>query len=307
MQKTKNQNLNIFWSNIQRSNLQKSNRSLHKGLTKRWRALWLIMGCCGCLTFVGHEIWRVLKFILAALAFVGAVVTFFNIICNIYILREVVAAVLAVSALFMMIDSVGIEAVLNQFRFEIHRLGDEVDRLQDVEQELKQTSHELSQQLQQGANLLAQEKTLTEEYAQKNEEYAQKNVEYAKQNEEYIKNNAQLSTELAKLQDQNRMLDATMKAQQIQIQRLVLIEQNAERMISSLMQAGDNFDHFGEILSKSVKEMEDTNTAMERLLKELAKDKFQTIDENRDGVITQQELEDYARRREPDPDEDFHY
>lgn len=249
------------------------------------------MRCCACLSFVGHEVWRIMKFVVAALAFVGAIVTFFNVVCNVNVLREVVAAVLVVSALFMMIDSAGIEAVLNKFRLEISRLSSEVDRLEVVEKELTITNQNLRE--------TAQElRTETSEYSKQNKIYADQNAQYVQQLQHGAAILAQerdtadkLKSEVTRLQDLN-------KTQTLQIQKLVLIEQNAQKMITSLMQVGDNFDQFGEIISKSAQEMEDTNAAMERLLKELAKDKFDDLDRNHDGFVTEQELEEYARRKE---------
>lgn len=256
-----------------------------------------IMGCCGFLSFVGHEVWRIMKFIVAGLAFVGSIITFFNIVCNIFILREIVAAVLVVSALFMMIDSAGIEAVLNKFRREIDRLHNEVNRLEVVERELTQTSQSLQDTAQELRKQVANYTTLNKQYVEQNNQYAvqlQQSADILAQ--ERLTSN-QLQNELQELQNLNKTLESTTQAQKLQIQRLILVQQNAQKMIDSLMQAGDDFDRFGEIISKSAKEMEDTNTAMERLLKELTKDKFDDLDENHDGFVTEQELENFTKRK----------
>jgi len=95
---------------------------------------------CGCLEFVGLKIWRIIKVIVGIAALICAILQFTPVPCEFVVAKYIIAGVLIFSALGMIIDSMGIEAVLAKFRTEIKRLATEVDRLEIVERELSATN-----------------------------------------------------------------------------------------------------------------------------------------------------------------------
>jgi methyl-accepting chemotaxis protein len=223
------------------------------------------MGCSTCLQFTeiaGKGAWRVIKIIVGIVAMVTAVLTFVPALNAIPQFRYFVAGIMALVALIIMFDSLGIERVLQKFRQQIARLSGEVDRLEKIEQELENTNKELQHT---------------------SDDLKSRTREYGAENKQFKQNNSQLGQEVAALQTSNK--------------HLVLIEKNAQQLIQSLMQAGDDFTKFGPILKESVGRMEDVNTSMERILYELAEQKFNEIDADGDGNITQEELLDFAKRR----------
>ena len=224
------------------------------------------MGCSTCLQMTeiaDKGAWRVIKIIIGIVALVGAVLLFIPALNAIPEFRYFIAGVMTLTALIICFDSLGIERVLQKFRQQIARLSTEVDRLEEIEQELENTNRDL-----QGTN----------------EDLKGRAMEYRDENKDFKSNNNVLSGEVAALQASNR--------------KLVLIEKNAQQLIQSLMSAGDDFTKFAPILKESVGKMDDVNTSMERILYELASQKFDDLDTNDDGVVTQEELLAFAKQRE---------
>lgn len=224
------------------------------------------MSCGTCLQMTeiaGKGAWRVIKIIIGIVTLVGAVLLFVPTLNEMEIFRYIIAGLMALTALIICFDSLGIERVLQRFRQQIVRLSTEVNRLEEVEKELSNT----------------------------NEDLKNRTREYSAENKQFRANNVDLNNEVRALQESNR--------------KLVLIEKNAQQLIQSLMQSGDNFTQFGSILKESVGKMEDVNTSMERILYELAAQKFDDLDANGDGVITQDELLAFAKRREQSQKKDY--
>ena len=224
------------------------------------------MGCGTCLQFTeiaGKGAWRVIKIIIGVAVMIGAVLTFVPAINEISIFRYVIAGLMALAAIIVIFDSLGIERVLQRFRAQIAELSKEVDRLEKVEQELQST----------------------------NEDLKYRAGELKIENKMFKENNFNLGKEISTLQESNK--------------KLVLIEKNAQQLIHSLMEAGDDFTKFGAILKESVDKIEDVNTAMERLLHEMTFDKFDEIDANDDGVITLEELCAFADRKAATQKKDY--
>ena len=233
----------------------------------------LKMGCGTCLQFTeiaGKGAWRVIKIIIGIAVMVGAVLTFVPALNEIPIFRYIIAGLMALAALIVIFDSLGIERVLQKFRAQIVELSTEVDRLEKIEQELQATNKDL-----QGTN----------------EDLKHRVGELKIENKKFNDNNFQLGKEIDVLQESNR--------------KLVLIEKNAQQLIHSLMEAGDDFTKFGPILKESVSRMEDVNTAMERLLHGMTYDKFDEIDANDDNVISQEELLAFAQRKAATQKKDY--
>ena len=231
------------------------------------------MSCSTCLQLTeiaGKGAWRVIKIIIGVVALVGAVLLFVPALNSIPEFRYFIAAAMTLTALIIMFDSLGIERVLQRFRQQIALLSGEVDRLEKVEADLQNTNKELQ---------------VT------NNDLKGRVDEFNRENEEFRNSNQQLNGEVQSLQDSNR--------------KLVLIEKNAQQLIQSLMSVGDDFTKFGPILKDSVDRMEDVNTSMERILYELAHQKFEDLDTDGDGFITQKELIDFAQHKSEDQKKDY--
>ena len=257
------------------------------------------MTCCSVLEFVGRTFWRVLKFIIAGLALVSAILTFTSLPCEYIVLKYIVSAVLIVAALCMVIDSAGIEAVLNKFRVLLGELESEVEELRDIEKglnkdvvNLDKITHDYADQ---NAIQVGQVKSLQRQLDQQ----TQLIKDYTQQISILSSVNKTLQMNVDKLKSENDQFSENNKLQSLEIQKLLVIEKNAKSLIDGLMAAGDDFANFGEIIKKSTEQLEDVSTTMSRLLSEMRAEKqlldektgllFDDIDINHDGVITKDE------------------
>lgn len=274
---------------------------------------------CSCLEFVGRSIWRILKFILAGLAVVGAILIFTSVPCSVDILKYIVAVVLLVAALFMIIDSAGVEALINKFRVLINDLRKEVKELKDIENQL---NDDLSKMDKENKSYDDENKIHAGQLRQLQEQLdTQKgnNIELQNINNSYLISINSLKTALSEYQEQlikitseNKAFANNNRIQKLQIDRLTTIEESAKRLIDGLMSAGGDLTRVSEIISADADKMETTSETMERVLRELeaekqrvlqglADDKFDEIDANHDGQITRDELQAYATRSQSNP------
>ncbi len=257
------------------------------------------MTCCSVLEFVGRSFWRVLKFIIAGLALISAILTFTSLPCEYTVLKYIVSAVLVVAALCMIIDSAGIEAVLNKFRALLGELESEVGELRDIEKGLSKDVVNLDK--------------LTQDYEDQNTIHTGqiKSLQIQLEHQATLVNNLNsqvvlltsanksLQLNIENLSKSNEEFAANNKVQALEIQKLLVIEDNAKNLINGLMSAGDDFANFGEILRKSTEKLEDVSTTMATLVREMQAEKrlldektgilFDDIDINNDGVITKEE------------------
>lgn len=242
-----------------------------------------VMSClsCGCLEYAGRSAWRVIKVIVGVAALVSAILVFTPVVCspgcaggeatcalqNVIdvqkYVRYAISVILLLAALGILIDSLGVEAVLNKFRLQISRLSGEVDRLEDVEEKLSETSDEL---------------------ITRNNELMTRNNRYKKLNDQHEANNSALSSEVGRLKQMN---DATSA-------RVLILESTARQFMQTLAEGGDDFRKFGEIFKSSALMMQDSAEAMNIMMHEIAADKFGEIDFNKDGLIDEDELRVYA-------------
>lgn len=259
------------------------------------------MGCFGCLEFVGRTIWRVLKFIVAGLAVIGAILIFTSVPCSVAILQYIVAAVLLVAALFMIIDSAGIEAVLNKFRFLLDELNGEVEELKNIETRLNTDVDDLE----------AQNKTYKEENDTHADQLKQAQTQLqalTEENQTFAINLQSQQAILTQLQNANTSYAESNRLQKLQIDRLVIIEDSARKLIDGLMSAGGDLTRVSDIISAEADKMETTSQTMERVLRELEVEKqrilqdlkdgkFDEIDIDHDESISKEEFEGYTAKK----------
>jgi hypothetical protein len=76
-----------------------------------------------------------------------------------------------------------------------------------------------------------------------------------------------------------------------QVQKLKVIQDNANNLIKSLMDCGDKFQDFNKVIAENVDKLQDTSAMMEVLLIKLKDSKFTEIDKNKDGAISKEEMD----------------
>lgn len=234
------------------------------------------MSCisCGCLEYAGRSAWRIIKVIVGVAAVISAIVVFTPAVCTVEEVGYAVAAVLLASALGILIDSLGVEAVINKFRLQISRLKGEVDRLEDVEEKLTKTTKTLSDRVDQ---LSAENQT----YSVQNARHERANTEQ----EKHIKNLEALNTASAA--------------------RVAILEKTAREFMKTLADGGDDFKKFSQIFQDSAHLMQDSAEGMRVIMHEIAADKFNEIDANNDGTIDEEELRKWASRQDSLKKKDF--
>jgi chromosome segregation ATPase len=259
--------------------------------------------------FVGRSIWRVLKIILAILAVAGAILIFTSVPCSVVILKYIVAAVLLVAAVCMIIDSAGVEALLNKFRLLINELRGEVEELKEIETDLKGDLKDLEAQNDtyhdentKHANQIKQLETQLDIQTFNLQKQTSNNVEQGIQisqlqnaNANYLAALSKQQAQLQQLASENKTYADNNRAQQQQIDRLTSIEENAKKLITSLMADSGVLESTSERMERVLHSLE---ADREQFLRDLVVDKFEAIDTDHNGELSLAELEDYAKRHQ---------
>lgn len=224
---------------------------------------------CTCLQIASLKVWRIVKIVVGICAIVCAGIMFTPLICSYAVAQYIVTAVLAVAAIGILIDALGWEQVLIKFREQILRLSTEVDRLEVVEREMQRVVGNLQEE---------------------NRQYGLQNTRYAEQ----IKQQGDL------LAEQKRHTEEFAKQNKLfadENTRLKIIEKNYRSMLDELTATGSDIKNTSEIIADSAAKIETNTNALETITHEMIVDKFDEIDSNDDGLITKQELIDFAKRR----------
>lgn len=224
---------------------------------------------CSCLQIASLKLWRIIKIIVGISAIICAGIMFTPLVCNYPAAQYVVTAVLAIAAIGIIIDSLGWEQVLIKFREQITRLSNEVDRLEVVEKEMQR---------------------ITDNLQIENKQYNIQNTRYADQlklQSDLLIEEKRHSEEFAK---QNKLFAD-------ENTRLKIIEKNYRMMLDELTATGSDIKNTSEIIADSATKIETNTNALNTITHEMIVDKFDEIDTNDDGLITKQELIDFAKRR----------
>jgi len=224
---------------------------------------------CACLQIASLKIWRIIKIIVGICALICAIIMFTSVVCSYSIAQYIVTAVLTVAAIGILIDSLGWEQVLIKFKEQITRLSSEVDRLELVEKEMQRAVDNLKEE---------------------NRQYGLQNTRYAEQ----IKQQCDL---LAEQKHHTEEFAKQNKLYADENNRLKIIEKNYRSMLDELTATGSDIKNTSEIIADSAAKIETNTNALETITHEMIVDKFNEIDSNDDGLITKQELIDYAKRR----------
>lgn len=133
----------------------------------------------------------------------------------------------------------------------------------------------------------------------------------SKENNRFVENNdnlknqinsldsirAKMQSENTKLQTQNTKLTNNLKKQETQLNKLLKIQKQSKQLIASLMNMGDEYSDLNLELGKNVSRITDVSDAMDVILNKIASEKFDEIDKNDDGIITQEELMEWSQTR----------
>jgi len=217
---------------------------------------------CSCLQIASLKIWRIVKIIVGICAIICAGIMFSPLVCNYSIAQYIVTGVLALAAIGILVDALGWEQVLIKFKEQISRLSTQVDRLEAVEKEMKHVVDNLQEE----------------------------NRQYEIQNNKYADQIKQQSDLLVEQKQQNKLFAD-------ENTRLKIIEKNYRSMLDELTATGSDIKNTSEIIADSAAKIETNTNALETITNEMIVDKFDEIDSNDDGLITKQELIDFAKRR----------
>jgi len=220
----------------------------------------------GIAFFIG-KLHNSLKGVVGLAMGVASILTFAGVLCSCApsIVAYFIGGVLAAGAIYTFFDVWGVQivqAAVREFEQRIDRLDKTVDHLENVRDDLQLRVTDIT--------------SATEKYKLENEVLAQRTQEYKLANLDLSNNIQYLSAETNNLKQANMAL--------------ALVQENAKKLISSLMTSGDKFNNFGEILRESLDHLDDTNTSMERLLINLKRASFQDIDTDKNGLISKEEL-----------------
>jgi len=148
------------------------------------------------------------------LSIIGSILVFTNIPCSVVVVKYVVASVMIVCAIAVLIDSLGVEALLNKFRVQIQHLHNEIGKLVIVEQELTNTNNDL--------------KKRNSEYGDLNTDYGAKLKLLHLQLATQANNNTEQSVLIGKMRAEN--------------QKLEKFNKNAKNVIDQILMTGDTVE-----------------------------------------------------------------
>lgn len=109
--------------------------------------------------------------------------------------------------------------------------------------------------------------------------------------EEMRETQTALKKELEKTTQNNKKLEGLVAKQK-------LIQDNANKLIQSLMSAGDDFKDFKSVINESLDRIDNTADMLEVLATKMESDKFSELDKDGDGVVTAEEFNEWIQRQE---------
>ena len=242
------------------------------------------------LSIFGHGLWAFIKGVFGVAVFITGFLIGFEVLCGVPVAPTVMAIIIGVAGILVITDGFGAKMLLNRFRREIARLSGEVNRLEVVREGLEETDDNLKER-----NLELKDSTveLQEVIDQQKSEIAsltQINTDLAKQAAGFERANKQFQQSNVTLGGEITRLNNVSKAQDLQIQRLQIVETMANDLLDNLQQNGDDFTAFGKILQDTTDRQENVTNRMERIQHELALARFRELDTDGDGMVSQAEL-----------------
>jgi len=182
---------------------------------------------CATMEFVGRSAWRIIKMIAGFLTAIGAILVFTKVPCNVDIVKYIVAAVMLICALAVLIDSLGVEALLNKFRVQIQHLHDEIGKLVIIEQGLTNTNNDLKK----------------------------RNTEYTDLNTEYSSKLKTLHLQLATQANNNTEQSVLIGQMRVENEKLEKFNKNAKNVIDQILMTGDTVEAANKTLESLLHEI----------------------------------------------------
>lgn len=130
-----------------------------------------------------------------------------------------------------------------------------------------------------------------------NNRYTENNNQFILSNDKLKKQVNKLSSSQEILEKENKKLSINVKKQEEHLNKLLKIQKQSKQLIASLMNMGSDYADLNNELGKNVNKITNVSDAMEIILNKLAVQKFDEIDENDDGIITQDELIKWASQK----------
>ncbi len=185
----------------------------------------------------------------------------------VYPLNLVIGVFDIIIAIMLLVDT-GLTSKL------IKQLSSQIDRLNQENLDFSQNNHTLELQLEN----LEQDIKLIQNL-----------------NEDYGQHNQDLAEEVGDLSTHNDSLEINIGNLIKQVDGMKIVQNQSKQLIAALMNMGDDFSEFSETLIGEVDRIENISDAMDILLNKLAYDKFQEIDLDGNGTLTQDELLKWAK------------
>ena len=242
------------------------------------------------LSIFGNTIWAIVKGIVGVSIIITAFLVGFEVLCGVPVAPIVMSIIIGVSGIMVVTDGFGAKMLLNRFRREIARLSGEVNRLEDVREDLEETNgnlkerdREIKDSTTELQDVVNQQKGEISSLHKINSDLGRQVAGYERANNQFKQSNLNLGGEITRLGNIS-------KAQDLQIQRLQIVETMANDLLDNLQQNGDDFTAFGQILQDTTERQEDVTNRMERIQHELALARFRELDTDGDGMVSQAEL-----------------
>lgn len=247
------------------------------------------------MNFVMSKIYTSVKGFVCIVTAGAAIAIFTNLDAGIG--RYVLGNIVATSAVFCAFDTFGMSAALN-------KLNKENTRLEKSNDEYCKLNLQLQSNIESLTKLQSSLEKENEEFSQTNDKLLITVDQMKDINKNLISNytklyeeNAALMQNVDNFKQENIKLTETTDRQEQQIKDLSLIQSQAKQLISTLMSSSSDLNGLHDKLFTSIDRIDSTSAAMTILLEHLSADKFDQIDVNRDGKITQDELLSWSQNR----------
>lgn len=252
------------------------------------------------------KVWFALKGFVAVVASVSGIVVIVGIECKVdsSVTKIVLGSSMILSAIFIMADFGGLKQALDRLHTENSRLATNNEHLEQslavqkeqLAQSEKQISRRDAQLGESELQLSKLENELNDLHAEREELSAQ-----VKKLEQYM---SSMESSLNESKAQIVQREQQLQEGKIAIDRMEsvlakqkLIQDNANKLIQSLMSVGDDFKDFKSVIQESLKRIDNTADMLDVLATRMTGAKFVELDADGDGAVTQSELVAWIKKQ----------
>jgi archaellum component FlaC len=245
------------------------------------------------------KVWFAVKGCVAIVAFVCGILVAVGMEWKLdsSIAQIVLGCLIILASIFVMMDFGGLKKALDRIHEETSRLHGENETLSNsLDQQRKQLAQSDAQivkrnnQLQQSSTQITELKGQLEKSSAQIMERNKQLADSKEQLEALSKNVFDLNMTLSESRGNLDRLEGALAKQKI-------IQDNANKLIQSLMSAGDDFKDFKNVIQESLDRIDNTADMLDVLATRMTGAKFTEIDANGDGTVTESELSAWIRKQ----------